>query len=243
MEHIINNVYNQLAKLRVVDLSVTLEPGIPRFPTHPHLVIDQTVTHKHDGYYCQSISMAEHTGTHVDSPAHIHPSKMDVTIETFPVDYLIRPAVRYDLSQFDPQPGELLTPEHLLKLEEQMGDGVKEGEIALLHYGWMKYWDTGVNWKWYASNAPGLAMEAAKLFQERGIRAIGSDTIACDQAMIEGVAKKSYGHDEFWLPNNILIMESFANLDQLSNRSLFVASPLKIRNGSGSPIRAWAYCS
>ena len=55
-------------KFQIVDLSPVIEKGIPRWPSHPHLVIDKTVTHEHDGFYCQSISMAEHTGAHVDPP-------------------------------------------------------------------------------------------------------------------------------------------------------------------------------
>ncbi|WP_050181314.1 cyclase family protein [Domibacillus robiginosus] len=239
----INELFSKLDSLKAVDLSPLIERGIPRYPTHPHLVIDQTVVHEHDGYYCQTISMAEHTASHVDSPAHIHPDMMDITIETFPVNYLIRPAVVYDLSIFNPQPGDLITLDQILSLEEKMKDKVQEGEIALLHYGWMKYWSVKEDWKWYASNAPGLHQDVAKLFKDRGIRAVGSDTIACDQAMVDGVSKKSYGHDEYWLPNNILIMESLTNLDQISTRSLFIASPLKIHKGSGSPIRAMAYCT
>lgn len=240
--HPIEHLFQQLSALRVVDLSPLIEKGIPRFPTHPHLVIDQTVTHEHDGYYCQSLQMAEHTASHVDAPAHIHPHLMDVTIEQFSPDYLIRPAVRYDLSKFDPKPGELITAEHIVQLEKEMNEQAKEGDVVLLHFGWMKYWANDHRWKWYASNAPGLTEEAVRLFAERNVRAVGSDTIACDQAMKDGVAEKSYGHDVYWLPQQILIMESLANLDQVSDRSLFVAAPLRIKRGSGSPIRAMAYC-
>lgn len=42
-----------LKNAKVIDLSPTLEKGMPKFPTHPAIVIDSTVTHEHDGYYCQ----------------------------------------------------------------------------------------------------------------------------------------------------------------------------------------------
>lgn len=64
-------------EFEVVDLSPVLERGIPRWPSHPHLVIDKTVTHEHDGFYCQGLSMAEHTGAHVDAPEHSRRDRME----------------------------------------------------------------------------------------------------------------------------------------------------------------------
>lgn len=46
-----------LRSLRPVDLAPTLGRGIPRWPSHPHLIIDQTIMHENDGYYCQNVSM------------------------------------------------------------------------------------------------------------------------------------------------------------------------------------------
>ena len=110
----------------------------------------------------------------------------------------------------------------------------------MLNFGWQKYWKTGKSGKFYAQNAPGLDESAAKLLVERGIKAIGSDTIACDQAIKDGVAVKSFIHDVYGLPNDILIMEELMNLDMLPPRVYFMAFPLKIWRGSGSPIRAVA---
>jgi hypothetical protein len=45
-----------------VDLAPTLARGIPKFPTHPHLVIDPTVRHERDGYYCQSLGVRSQLG-------------------------------------------------------------------------------------------------------------------------------------------------------------------------------------
>ena len=71
----VTTLHELIHTLRPVDLAPKLEHGIPRWPSHPHLVIDKTITHSHDGYFCQSISMAEHTGCHVDAPAHCHEGK------------------------------------------------------------------------------------------------------------------------------------------------------------------------
>ena len=118
-----------------------------------------------------------------------------------------------------------------------MGDSAREGDVVLLEFGWQKFWKTDANWKYYATNEPGLDEEAVQLFADRKVRAVGSDTIACDTPVKDGIEYKSYGHQNYWLPNQILIMEMLHNLDKLPTRCYFIALPLKIKNGSGSPIR------
>ena len=95
-------------------------------------------------------------------------------------------------------------------------------------------------WQHYAPNQPGLSQEACALFAERQIRAIGSDTIACDTPVKDGYEYFSYGHHDSFLPNEIFIMEMLMNLEKLPRRCYFMAIPLKIKNGSGSPIRPFA---
>ena len=227
-------------KFQIVDLSPVIEKGIPRWPSHPHLVIDKTVTHEHDGFYCQSISMAEHTGAHVDAPAHSCSYKMDRTIDTFDVSHFFVPAVLYDLRWLELQPGEQATAEDILECERRSGAAVRENEMALLCFGWDRFWCTDKDAIWYAQNEPGLDRTAAELFYNRKVRAIGTDTIGGDIAKKEGECKKSWGHDEFWLPKDIIIFEELVNLSKLPVYSYFIALPLKIKDGSGSPLRAVA---
>jgi kynurenine formamidase len=108
---------------------------------------------------------------------------------------------------------------------------------VFLNFGWEKYWSSDKDWIYYATNARGFDESAAKYFYNKKIKAIASDTIACDQAIKNGVPIKSFGHDVYWLPNKILIMEGLINLDDLPYYSYFIALPLKIIRGSGSPIR------
>ena len=68
----------------LVDLSATLENDIPRWPTHPPLIIHKTIYHEHDGYFTNTLFMAEHTGTHIDAPAHVHPDRPEQTVDTYP---------------------------------------------------------------------------------------------------------------------------------------------------------------
>jgi kynurenine formamidase len=60
--------------------------------------------------------------------------------------------------------------------------------------------------------------------------------------VIDGNLLPNPGHMKYWLPNDILIIEMLRNLEQVTPRSLFVATPLNLHEGSGSPIRPVAYC-
>lgn len=225
---------------KIVDLSPTLEKGMPRSSMHPQIIIDPTITHEHDGYYCQTLNFSEHTGAHVDCPAYMLADQMDKTVDSYPADILFAPAVKYDVFRTGVVPGEYVTKEDILMLESEMKDSVRESEIALLNFGWMQYWTCNAGWKNYAMDSPGLSEDAAALFAERKVKAVGADTIACDTPIINGTRYFSYGHKKYWLPKGIFIMEMLANLDELPDRSYFMAIPLKIKNGSGSPIRPFA---
>lgn len=234
-------VVSELARLsrgcRIVDLAPMIENGMPRWPTHPPLVLHPTVTHEHDGYYCQTLFMPEHIGAHVDMPAHIHASMQEDTVDSVDPGILVGPARLFDMDSLELGPGETVDEEQLAAIESKNPDPLTRGDIALLNFGWYRrYWSIS-EWKFYAENAPGLTEGAARWLMERGVRAVGSDTIACDQPIRNGVAGKSFGHDIYWLPNHIYIMECLANLHLLPPRSFFVALPLKIRRGSGSPLR------
>ena len=192
---------------KVVDLSPTIEHNMPKWPTHPQIIVDPTITHAHDGYYCQTLVMGEHTGAHVDCPAHILPEMQDKTVDTYEPNMIMGPAVKYDMYRLNAQPGDRITKEQILELEDQMDDRARPGDIVLLDFGYQQYWKLDNTWKYYALNEPGLSQEACALFAERQIRAIGSDTIACDTPVKDGYEYFSYGHHDSFLPNEIFIMD------------------------------------
>jgi arylformamidase len=205
-------------------------------------VVNPTVNHEHDDYYCQTISLAEHTGSHIDAPAHIHPTMMDHTIDTVPVQTFLAPAKLFDLRPLGLGPGDLATAAMLEQIDTNTRQPLGAGEVALLNFGWWeRYWFVDHRWRWYSQNTPGLAEDACRWLADRSPAAIGADTVACDIALRDGVQiQKSYGHDEYFLPNRIYIIECLANLDKLPTTSFFMALPLKISHGSGSPVRAIA---
>jgi kynurenine formamidase len=227
-----------LGAMELVELAPRLERGIPRWPTHPHFILDPTMTHAHDGYYCQSLAMPEHLGCHCDAPAHALADRMDATIDRISARHLMAPAVVYDFSSLNLQAGDLIDAPQIEQMERQSGISVGADEIALVNYGWLKrHWRTDDEAQWYATNSPGMTEAAVRLFASRRPRAVGADSIACEVSLVNGMAGPNSGHMRHWLPQGILILECVANLEKLPKRVYFAALPLPIANGSGSPLR------
>jgi kynurenine formamidase len=221
----------------IVDLSPILENDIPRFTTHPPLVIHQTMTHNHDGYYCQSIFMPEHIGAHVDAPSHIHPEMSEDTIDRVSIDSLIGRAIVLDLTAIGLDAGEYATEKDIRKAEKARKSTIKRDDIVLINFGWQKkHWTKGKEWSFYSGNAPGLDENVAHYLMTKGIKAIGTDTIACGTAIKRNKEKHCWIH-ELLLSKHIYLMECLTNLDLLPGEVFFIALPLRIKKGSGSPIR------
>jgi kynurenine formamidase len=232
-------LHDLLRSMTAIDLAPRLERGMPKFPTHPHLVIDPTVTHERNGYYCQTISMPEHVGCHVDAPAHTVAHLPEATIDKVAADELCGPAILYDFSRKEWHPGQTLTADDLLEYEKQNNVAAGAGDLALVCFGWHKrHWQRP---RFYERNEPGMDEKATVFFAERKVKAVGADTIGCEIPMENGAVGESPGHRRHWLPNGIFIIECLAQLEKLPLRSFVMMAPLPIQNGSGSPLRPIAY--
>lgn len=227
----------QFKGAKIVDLSPIIEPEMPIWPGHSQVILAPAIAHENQGYYCQTLVLGEHTGAHMDCPSHMVPRMMHKTVDTYPPDILFGPAIKYDLFKLGLKPGVPVTKEQILQLEEEMGDSAKEGEIALFNFGWQQYWLSGGAGRFFANNEPGMSEDACILFAERKVKAVGSDTAGCDIPVADGVQAEGYGHTRHWLPNGIFIVEMIMNMDRLPMRFYFMAMPLKIKQGSGSPVR------
>jgi arylformamidase len=232
-----------LARATYYDVSPPIEAGMPCFRTHPPLSLDaQARNHAEHGYFAQTLSLSEHTGAHVDAPAHILADRMDETIDRVPAQALIAPYKKYDLSDLDLAPGRLVTDEELRAAEERDGFALERGDVAIVQYGWDRYYkpqSADENERmWWIDNSPGLAADACEYLVDAGVRAVASDTGTADTAMVDGSITSDVGHTTYFLPNGILLVESLVGLAAAPAQGMFLALPLKINGGSGSPIRA-----
>ena len=224
-------------------MSPLIDERLPVFPGHPSVEIDaEARTHARDGYFLQQLSLGEHTGSHVDAPAHAVASMGERTIDRYPPERFIAPYVKYDVSRHAPGPGDLVTRAVLEEIEERDGLELQPGDIAIIEFGWDRHFkpdhDDADARLWWVRNAPGLAADACDYLAERGVSAVGSDTATCDAAVVDGEITSAVGHMRAFLPAEILIFEALIGLAAAPPRGIFVGLPLRIRGGSGSPIRA-----
>jgi len=228
-----------LSDLCVHDVSPTLEPGMPIWPMYDSISIHPQLTHAEHGGAANQLVLSEHTGAHVDAPFHFDPD--GPSIDQVPVDaLLLRPYKKYDLSEDGHGPGDLVGLERLKAAESRGGFTLEAGDVAIVDFGWDRYYPGGSEERdgnWWGRNEPGLSEEACRYLAESQVAAVASDTAACDVAEKDGEIVAGHGHVSEFLPRGILIVEGLKRLATVPSTGLFLALPLKIKGGTGSPLR------
>lgn len=227
--------FNEILKnLNVVDLSHTFESWMPR-PQVPYGHIPWKSYEKGDTFNTFMFLMFEHAGTHVDAPIHL--GGVDgPSIEDIPLEKWMGPCCVIDMR--NKKEREEVSREDIKTWEKKYGL-INKNDIVLFSFGWEKNWGTshGVENQPYMKNNPGISKDAASYLVEKKIKMVGGDipTIDSDSNPDEPAHK-------ILLPNHTLIMENLMNLDKLPPKGAFIlALPLKIKNGTGCPVRAIAF--
>jgi len=195
------------------------------------------------GYYYSAYryTAAEHGGTHIDAPVHF--AKGRNSVDQIPLEQLMGPAIVVDVAQqCAGNPDYLVGIDDFQKWEKQNGK-IEKGTIVLLRTGYGKYYPDrkkylGTDERGAAAVAklhfPGLDPSAAGwLTQNRSIKAIGLDTASIDygQSTLFESHRALFAHD-------VPAFENVANLDKLPVKGFSViALPMKIKGGSGGPLR------
>jgi len=228
-----------LDRVVVHDVSPVIHDDLPVWFKFEQPKVTPIARHGQGGAAVNALSINEHTGSHVDAPFHF--SADGATMAEVPVDaLLLAPFRKYDLTGNDHQPGELIEVEHLEAAEARAGFSLQPGHIAVLETGWDRYLPGGADARepgWWGSNQPGLSDEACEYLAARRPVAVASDTAACDAAAIDREVSSAHGLVDVFLPRGILIVEGLHGLANVPATGLFVALPLKIANGTGSPLR------
>lgn len=235
MDKRVTELQHVLEKMEMVDLSHTLEPNIPSWPTHAKFFHNLVASYEFGDEACHyQLVMSEHSGTHVDSPLHfISAGKAHYGIEQIPLSTFSGRAAT--ISATDVGKKGLLRVSHVQDWEAENGN-IEEDDIVLIHFGWDRFWNTRPHANDFLTDWPGLSLEAAEYFVQKKVKMVGTDVLALD---VYGTTEHPAHHT--LLGNEILIMENLNHLDRLPPFSYFMGFPLKIKNGSGSPIRAVAY--
>jgi len=240
-------------KLKVVDLTQPLGPetpviGLPPiFASSPGVTIEQISRYddKGPGWYWNTLHLGEHTGTHFDAPVHWITGKElpDNRCDTIPARRFVGVACVIDVTQdVAMYPDFLLTPERILAWEAEHGR-IPAGAWVLLRTDWSKRSDPTefLNVGADGPHSPGFHKSASEfLAHERDILGVGVETVGTD-------AGQAGGFDPPF-PNHTIMhgagkfgLASLCNLDQLpATGAVVIAAPLKIVDGSGSPLRVLA---
>ena len=229
---------------RIVDLTHAFDSETVYWPTEEGFVLERGTAGVTDGgYYYEAHRFrgAEHGGTHVDAPIHFWEG--GESVDAIGLDRLVAPAVVVDVSDAcRDNPDHQVGTEELRRWEKDHGL-IPRGSILLLRTGFSGQWPDrslylGTDQRGVEAVSklrfPGLAPEAARwLAQERKIAAIGLDTASIDP----GSSTQFGSHVELF-SHGIPAFENVANLELLpATGALVVALPMKIRGGSGAPLR------
>jgi len=224
---------------RAMDLTHELSPEVPLFPGAEPMRIATLVTVRQNGYYGNRLDLWEHSGTHMDAPAHFVEGAP--TAEKLPLSALIAPlAVIRIRDKAARDPDAQVTVDDVLAYERRHGR-LPKGAFVAMDSGWEARWR---NPKAFLNqdasgtlHFPGFSPEAAAfLVQEREIVGIGVDTLSLDF----GPSRDFKTHIIF-LGAGKYGLENLANLAQVppSGALIFVGGP-KHRGASGGPVRAVA---
>lgn len=189
------------------------------------------------GYYYSAykFSAPEHGGTHLDSPIHFAEGRQ--TVDEIPLNRLIAPAVKIDVSAKAVQNRDYLISVEDITTWESANGKIPDGNIVLFQTGYGKFW--GDRTKYMGAEGdqkhfPGLGAEAAKwLVQNRKINAVGIDTASIDNGQ-----SVNFDAHVILMSENIPAFENVANLEKIPVKGFqVIALPMKIKGGSGAPLR------
>jgi kynurenine formamidase len=240
--------------LRTIDLTQTLSEDFPSLVLPPQFgqakgFSVQRISRYDDAgpdWYWNNFTCGEHTGTHFDAPAHWITGKdlAGNTVDTIAPEHFMAQAVVIDASREVAEDADwLLTVPFIEQWESRYGS-IPEGSWVLFRTDWSKRVSDAakfVNLRDDGAHTPGPTQEAVEwLIRERNVHGFGVETINTD-------AGQSYN----WplpYPCHTLMhgagkygLQCLKNLDQLPATGAFIiAAPLKIQDGSGSPLRVLA---
>ena len=240
-------------RLRVVDLTAPLGPetpviGLPEiFGASPGVTIEviSRFDDKGPAWYWNTLRMGEHTGTHFDAPVHWITGKdlPDNACDTIPASRFIGPACVIDVTaDVDRDEDFLLTPERLHEWEATHGQ-IPAGSWVLLRTGWSRRTDAAsfLNVRADGPHSPGFhAATSTMLARERDVLGVGVETIGTDAGQA-GTFDPPFPNHSIMHGAGKFGLASLRNLDRLPpTGAVVIAAPLKIVNGSGSPLRVLA---
>lgn len=196
-------------------------------------------------YAANRYQASEHGGTHIDAPIHFaegHP-----TVDQIPLDRLTGLAVVVDVSAKAAKDPDYQISIDDLKAWESKHRVIPKQSLVLLNTGYAQFWPDARKYLGTAEKGPdavpklhfpGLHPKAAEwLVAERTIKAVGLDTASIDYGQ-----SKLFESHRILFQHDVPAFENVAGLNRLpATGAYIVALPMKIKDGSGGPLRIIAW--
>ena len=246
---------------KIYDLGQPWYPGMPHHPMHPPFAYVLTKKHgavRYEGGGSATndlFTFGGHTGTHLDAIGHVSKEgRLFGGIEAASVQDYLMGLTKLSIEETPPiiARGILLDiprskqidvldkgfPINQKDIQETVrleGIKIKSGDVVLIRTGWARYWDQPDLFN-DPEGVPGLTLDAARFLAGEKIRLTGSDTGA-----YEVLPTKSLEVHVFLLAEKGIQIMEMLNLESLAREKIYsfvlVVIPLRIRGGTGSPIR------
>ena len=232
-----------LAGARVIDMTYPLTTDFPLYPVYDPVRVAEKFSCEKDGFCVKSWAFDEHSGTHVDAPAHFGDGA--ATVDQIVPEELILPVAVLDIRErVEHDHDATVTPDDVLDWERRHGPLPERCAVFAL-----TGWGTRVHDPAAYLNAdaggtmhtPGFSAELSDFLKDEhsGVRAIGLDTASLDIG-----ASADFPAHVSWLPSGRYGIENLANMDQLPplGAVAIVGAP-RLAGGSGGPTRVLALVS
>lgn len=221
---------------KVVDLTWTLTPEFPTFDGNPGIMFEPDKDYAADGYKIWKVTFYEHSGTHIDAPAHF--AEGADSVDELAPESLMCPLCVVDITaKAAEDPNAMVEAEDIEAWISANGD-IPEGACVAMNSGWEEKMGSDA----YRTNAegnfafPGFAKSATDMLLDMGVASIGVDTLSLDPGN-----SADFAVHYSWLPAGRYGIENLKGLGQLpaTGATLFVGAP-KHEAGTGGPARVLA---
>ena len=239
-------------KIRVIDLTQTLSPEFPTIALPPEFGqcapfrLEEISRYDSRGpaWYWNNFSCGEHTGTHYDAPIHWVSGKdfPNNTTDTIPAENFIAPACVIDCSREATANADFILTTAVIEAWEAKHGKIPANHWVFLRTDWSKRSGAAyANLQADGAHTPGPDPDAVRyLVEQRDVLGFGVETIGTDAGQAHSFTPPYPAH--FYMHGKGRYgLQCLANLDQLpATGALIVSPPLKIKGGSGSPLRVLA---
>jgi kynurenine formamidase len=212
-----------------IDLTQLVHKDMIVWTGYPKPEVTPIASFEKDGYSSERVCIAMHTGTHVDAPAHFAPGKAsidEVEVGTFMGDAFV-------LDTPAPNPDYQVNRDDFDHAVRVFGGVDLRGATLLFATGWDRHLGDE---EMYLRRCPGISKELADHLVTLGVKAVGLDTPSLDH-----YKSPDFATHKTLLPAGMVGFENLTGIARIAGRKIkFYALPIKLKGGSGSPIRAVA---